>query len=386
MPVTINQLLHPQVIVDVVSKLRVGDGLLPAFMGWDLGSGSVKKVPTRHASFRIFNATRQPAEARYPATAPAVIAANPVGEQQVTMARFHEKMVLDGEKLGNQSLIAGPNAQLDQGGKDYIAEQIKFMAMKFKMSIHVLCAGFIRGQLYLKKTGERLIPVLTAPTNYDTIDFKLPAANKTQLDLLGGGSIIDTSWDNVSAPIVKHILSIRAAFVQLTGMELAYVMVNSIMWNNVINNTSVRSIGGVLQSPWESYSREPMKDYMGREMAGKWVYTLRAVPEVKWIVNDEVLSIDGTDSVNSTGTGTLTKVIPNEVAVFMPTPDSSWAQMWHGGELISEDVGRPMTMKMGFNAWKSFTIEPTAINLVALLNALPVPYIEKAWAYGTTVF
>lgn len=388
MPVTLNELLHPQVIVDTITKVQAGKGALSSFMGWDLGSGKVKKVETRYASFRIFNQTREPATFRAPGTGPAVTPPNPVGEQRVQMSRAHEKIILDAEQLGNLAVLSGPNAQIDRGGQDYIAHQERFLGVKFNQAVEVLCAGFVRGQLYLSISGDNFVPALTTPAGtYLTIDFQLPAGNKSQLDMLGAGSIIDVSWDNDSAPIVKHILNVRAAMVQLTGMQLTHILVNSSTWFHIINNIGVRTIGGVVQSPFESFSYVDQKDQDGKPMAGMGMATLRAIPWVKFVIIDDLLSIGGSDPVYSTGTGTLTKVVPDNVAVFMPDPDPLWANMWHGGELVCEDYAqKKMDLKVGFSAWSRFDIEPTAISIVALLNALPVPYRSNAWAYGTVIF
>lgn len=389
MPLTLHELLQPQVIVDTISKISVGRGLLSQFMGFAIGSGGIQTVDTRYASFRIYNLSRQPATFRAPNTGPATVPPNPVGEQKVAMARMHEKIPLEAESLGNLALIGGPNSQIDSMGQDYIKRQQEFLAGKFNMSIEILTAGFLRGQLYLEITGDNWEPKLSTPSgNYVTIDFLLPSGNKSQLDMLGAGSIIDQSWDNPAANIVLHLLKIRAASVQLTGMPITQAVVNSTTWFHIVNNTSVRTLGGVVQSPWESFTYEETKDANGKPLAAKGSARLRAVPWLEWIIIDDVISVGGQDPVNTSapGDGTLTKVVPDNVVGFMPTPDRSWCQMWNGSELISEDYGKPMQLKRGFQAWSSYSIEPTAISIVALLNALPVPYREKAWAYATVVF
>lgn len=387
MHVTLHELLQPQVIVETISKISVGRGALSQIFGWQLGSGSVKKVPTRYASFRIFNKVREVATFTAPGTGPNVIPPNPMGEQRVAMARMHEKLILDAEQLGNLSPISGPNQQVDQGGQDYIKHMETYMAERFNGAVEMMTAGFIRGILYLEKSGHQYIPKLTAPSSdYISVDFGVPSGNKTQLDMLGSGSIIDVSWANPAANIVGHCLDIRAAMVQLTGMPLACVMLNSSTWKNVINNTSVRTVGGTVQAPFDSFTYEEGKDALGNPLAGVGMAKLRAIPFIDWYIIDDVLSVGGSDPVYSTGDGSLTKVVPDNVAVFMPKIDTSWCQMWQGGEYISEDVGKPWVRKEGFSAWKSYSIEPTALSLVALLNALPVPYREKAWAYGTVQF
>ena len=388
MPVTLNELLQPQVITDTISKLSTKKGTyLTRLFGMQLGGGNKKEVPTRYASFRVNNHVREPMSGRAPGTGPAVIAPNPMGEQRVAMARFHEKMILDYEQLGNLSPIVGPNAQIDEGGQDYIAKQIEHQVDKGNASLDVLVAGLIRGALYLAQSGDNWVPYLTSQGGTEiTVDFQIPAANKTQLNMLAAGNIIGTSWDNPAAPIVKNILKVNEAFINLNGMPFRNLLVDSTVFGHIITNTEVRNVGGTVQSPFDSFTYDQARDVDGNVMAGKMTAKLRAVPWLDIHIIDDVLSIGGTDPVYSTGTGTLTKVVPATVGVFLPPIEKSWVQMWHGGEYISEDVGKPAAMKKGFQMWKSHGIEPTTISLLALLNALPCLYREKAIAYGTVVF
>lgn len=386
MPVTLGELLQPQVIVDTISKVSVGKGSLSQLLGFDLGSSKIKKVPTRYASFRIFNQVRQPAAFTAPGTGPSVVPPNPVGTQQVGMARLHEKIILDAEQLGNLSRIDGPNAQIDSMGQDYIGRQVEFMAQKVNMSVETMTASFLRGALYLQANGSRYEPYMSTPSgNYLTVDFGLPAGNKSQLNMLGAGNIISLSWANPAAPIIADLSNVRSAMVQLTGMPLANVICNSLFFHTyVIKNTDVRTIGGAVQAPMDAFQYMDSKAEGGFPLAGMaQKVKLKAIPWIDWYLVDDVVSIGGSDPVYSTGTGTLTKVVPDDGAFLLPPIDGTWCQMWHGGELVAEDYGKPMQLKMGLSAWRRFDIEPTTVNLLTLLNFLCVPYRERAWAYPT---
>lgn len=393
MPITLHELLQPQVIVDTVSKLSKGKaGRLSQLFGWHLGGPNKKEVDTRYAEFRIFNQTREPAMFRAPGTGPAAVPPNPVAAQRVAMARVHEKIILDAEQLGNLSPIIGPNAQIDEGGKDYIFREESFLASKFANSIDAMTAGLIRGIMYLTQSGDNWIPYLASQGGTEiTIDWQIPAGNKNQLNMTGGGNIIDTSWDSAAAPIVKHCLTIRAAFEQLTGMPLTDVLVNSTTLGKFINNAELRTVGGAVASVFDSFEYEDETDMEGNALAGAGVITFRSIPWLRWHIIDQTLSIGGADPVLGTGIvvtghGTLTPVVPDNVVVFMPPIDRDWVTMWHGSEWIAENYGQPLTKKKGFQAWHTYSIEPSAVSLVALLNLLPVLYREKAIAPGTVIF
>jgi hypothetical protein len=381
------ELLQPQVIVDTISKIHVGKGPLSRLMKWEIGSGSIKQIPTRFASFRIFNQTRAPATFRAPGTGPAVITPNPVGEQRFMMARMHEKMVFGNEFLGNISKIGGPNAEIDKGGAEYVAEQMQYVAHRFNRGVEVITAGFFRGNLYLQNLGQdQLLPALSAPSGaYITIPFGLPAGNTLQLNMLGTGNIIDISWASPASNIIKHILQVRSAMVQLTGLQLKCLVMSSVTFNYVINNISVRTVGGLVQTPFDYYTMDVAKDEKGVPIAGLMRANIRAIPWIDIYIVDDVLSLGGDLDYINTGNnvGTLTQVVPDNYVIFMPEPSTVWAQMCHGGEYIAENEAvSSLQLKTGLSAWKSFTREPSAMAIVSLLNLLPVPYLEKAWCYG----
>src|SRR5262245_38443203 len=109
-------MLQPQVIARVVSRVRKNQGRLPRWFGltpdnWDPEQKAIRSpnsvnVAARYGVYRIYNNVRTAAMARAPATGPATYKPNPVGEVNYSIARFHEKIRLDWERLGNLSPVA----------------------------------------------------------------------------------------------------------------------------------------------------------------------------------------------------------------------------------------------------------------------------------------
>src|SRR5215472_12420718 len=110
MSVALHELLQPQVILDVVSRIREGQGRLGRWLGFQpnrfdpatvsLTGPNTVSGDTRYATFRIFDFTRVVAKARAPGTGPSTVAANPVGDVRISCARFHQKIPLSYEELG----------------------------------------------------------------------------------------------------------------------------------------------------------------------------------------------------------------------------------------------------------------------------------------------
>ncbi len=404
MSMTVSDLLQPQVILDIVSRVRKNQGRLGKWLGFhttgfdkdggtltgpNVKTGSMDPE-TRTISYRIMDSTRTVAMARAPGTGPATHTPQAIGDASITVARFHEKIRLDAELLSNMSKVVGPNTALDPDGQDYAVRQQQYMAARFNNAIELMAAGLIRGKFYLKNSGENWIPVLAQPggtTPYVTCDFQVPSGNLSQLNMLGAGDIINVTWSNPAAKIISlHLPKIAIAFVQLTGMALTDIWVDPLTWGYVVNNTEVINTGGSSNTPFSefAYTRDQGDD--GKQVV-EWVAVLRGYPTVRWHISADVLVADGgTDPSYTAGTGTLTQIIPANSAIFMGEVDGEWADLVTCSELVCENPGMPMVRRSGFYAWTEFITQPSAIELIGLLNAIPRARKPKAICNGTVVF
>ncbi len=403
MAISLHTLLTPQVILKAVSRIRKFQGRLGRWVGFQpnrynpdtvsLEGPNSRYGETRFASFRLDDVTRVVGKARAPGTGPASVPVNPVGEVRVACARFHEKVRLLGEFPGNLSPIIGPNSQIDTGGQNYIARQTTHLAEKYNNTIELLTTGMFQDNLYFQLSGDNLLPVIGAPTAPNLgfqIPFQIPAGNKSQLNMLGTGNIIQVGWQNVGAPILKNCLSIQAAMTQLTGYQPAHTWMNSLSWYNVLLNTEVRNTAGTSNTPFAEYDRIPEKNADGL-VGAEFAAQLRGLPWLSWHIADDVLVTGGDiDPVwaqgaadVTAGTTTVINVFPDNTCMFAPEPSKDWAEMYHGAEWISENAGQPMTLKKGYTFWKEWVTQPSCIELIALMNCLPLLYVPKAIAFAT---
>lgn len=398
MAVSLHTLLTPQVILKAVSRIRKFQGRLGRFLGFQpnrfnpdmvsLEGPATRYGDTRFATFRLDDVTRVVAKAKAPGTGPASVAANPVGDVRVACARFHEKVRLLGEFLGNLSPIIGPNSQIDTAGQSYIARQTVHIAEKFNNTIELLTTGMIQDNLYFQLAGDNLLPVIGAPTGTNVgfqIPFQIPAGNKNQLNMLSTSNIIAIGWQNAGAPILKNYLSIQAAGTQLSGYQPRHSWMNSTMWYNILLNTEVRNTAGSANTPFAEYDRvkEMAADGMSQP---EFTATLRGLPWMNFHVADDVLYTNtDIDPVWSTApsTATATKVCPDNTVMIMPDPAPDWTEMYQGAEYISENAGQPMMLKRGYTMWKEWVTQPTCIELIGLMNCIPLLYVPKAIQFAT---
>ena len=211
MTISLHSLLTPQVILKAVSRIRKFQGRLGKWIGFQpnkynpdtvsIEGANTRQGDTRFATFRLDDVTRVVAKGRAPGTGPASVPPNPVGDVRIACARFHEKVRLLAEELGNLSPIIGPNSQIDSGGESYIARQVTHLAEKYNNTVELMTTGMLQDNLYFQLSGDNLLPVIGAPASPNLgfqIPFQIPAGNKNQLNLLGTGNIIQVGWQTAA--------------------------------------------------------------------------------------------------------------------------------------------------------------------------------------------
>lgn len=406
MAASLTELLLPQVVMEVVSRIKKGWGPLGAWLGFHGSTFDAKNVSlsgprtlrgsgsVRNYTYRIFDNTRVPMKARAPGTGPATVSQNPMGQNTVSIARFHQKIPLNYEFLGNLSPMIGPNSQIDPGGQNYIAQQTSFLAQQGNMMVEMMAAGMLRDQLYFIVSGDNWLPTFTAPTGTTVgfqVPFNIPAGNKSQLNMLGAGNIIGTSWANVGAPIIEDIQQVIAAFAQISGYQLTTAWINSIMWINIVTNTQVRNLAGSANVPFAEFDREAVNNAQGPPT---YATVLRGQPTIKFRTCDNVIAlntdVDPSYATAPTGsvpaTATLAKEVPDTMCIFCTDPDNDWTRLYLGGEHVVENPGMPGALRMGWYFWHEYVTQPSAVELISLLNAVPALYIPGVVAPATVVF
>jgi len=395
MSVTLSDLLSPQVIMGSISRIKVGQGVIGKWLGWHYdsstpGSGGLlgpntRESPTRSGVYRIMDDTRTVMQGRAPGTGPGWTPVQPMGEIGYTCCRLHEKMRLQAELLGAMAKFLGPNSEIDVNGQQYIKEQETFLARRFNNAIELMAAGLVRGSFYMRSSGESWYPCINVPAApYVKVDLRVPVGNTLQLNMLGEGNIIGTTWASAAAPIISHDLPmIMDAYVQLTGIQPTDFWLGPLTWAALITNSEVTNAAGSSNTPFEFLRyTDPAK---GRD--GGMVAVLRGYPMITWHITSEVLVDNGgTDPSYAAGTGKRVKVIPDNCISIMPPADEDWQKLITFGEPISEKPGMPMQKHSGFYLWHEEITQPSALEIIGLANCTPFLFKPLALVLGTVIF
>ncbi len=388
---TLAEVLQPQVILEVVSRIRPLEGRFARWLGFlptgynpeaGLTGPNVKNSPTRYAAYRIFDSVRTVAQGRVPGTGPATKPPNPIGQGFLAGFRGHEKICLDWEQLGNLSPLSGPNAQVDSGGQDYISKQEYFLAQKFYNLVEFLSLMMAKGAGYIVYNGDDQTPTFTQPsagTPFESLNWQVPAGNTLQLNMLGGGNLISGTWKSPSATIISDLAQIRAAFQNLHGWPLKHIWLNSAMWYFLITNTEIRNVGGSANVVFAEYSETPERAADGKDYGDK-VARLRAFPDIEFHIDDSWIDDNGT----------LVKKWPDGFCGMYPDMmgngggivGSMIAEMIHTTEYVSEQMGQVASPHAGYHFWTEWVTQPSCIELLGLMNLIPALYVPKAIVYA----
>lgn len=378
---SIDTLLQPAVTTRVVTQVAGTSSRLLNLFGMQPGGPNVKKVGHRHFGYDVFNDTRKVGRTRSPGASAAEVSRQKVGRVVGTFPRMNESIVLLEEETHNIRRIGGSAAEFDEAGEDYVSKQTRYMGKRAANFRTLLLAGMIRDSLYYHASGDDYYLDFTS-SGGTKIDFKMPSGNKSQLNMLGGGDIINISWATVAtAGVFDDLMAINAAFQQLYGGRLDKIICGSQIWSYVTNNTDMKGRAGSANKVFETFERPTaVKDDLGNPV-NEFVGKLTPVPWIDWhIMGDEGLEI------GAPGSESYTKLVGVNDCVFMSSPSSEWCEMLEGSEPVSDGNGKPSTVRMGIYSWSEQLANPARRVLYTIDNAMPALYVPNAMAYGTVVF
>jgi len=373
MSVTLEQLLLAPVVTRAISRIKVPNERLQQWTGMFMGGPNVARPGGHHTGWDIFDHTRNLAQGRAPGTGPATVARHPIGHVSSTIYRSHEKITLLQERIFRLRPLGTQWGTVDANGQQYVTRQQFILAQRFKNMREFMVSRMFRGGFQLKQSGDNWIPVDSG--GQLQVDFKVPASNKGQLDMLGTGPIIDKPWSDPSADVIGHCLKVRAAFEEQHGYPLEHVWITSVTLKMLMENTGLINAAGMANTVWAAWGPSPYTNPEGIPDTGHEV-VFRGLPWLRFHVYDAGLNVDGV----------FTKIIPDNAAIFLPNPSPDLYEMHEGSEVVVENFNDPGSERYGFAAWSQRTVQPAGWELLAVDNCIPALYIPKSIAFATVVF
>jgi len=372
--VALHQLLGSTTVTRAISRLKTPMSRFQNFLGTQPGGSAESDQGGTLFGYDVFNRSRTIATGRPPGTGPASRAPQVLGHVTASAYRAHEKVTLLESRIFRTRPIGGQFGDVDRRGQQYVTRQQDYLAQLFRNNREFMNSRLLRGSFQVLISGDNWIPVDTGGTF--TVDYQVPAGNKTQLDMLGAGDIINTSWaDTANADIVNDCLQINAAMEQLHGRPLRHIWVDSTNIANVMNNTALQGLSGTANRVFTTFEPTGLSSPDGIEDTG---FTVRfeGLPWITFHVYDGGLDVNGT----------FTKFLTTTTAMFLPDPSPDWLEWYNGSEIVAENVLSPGDERFGLQAWTTRVIDPAGFELKSLDIGLNALYIPDVVVYGTVVF
>ena len=371
--VAYHQLFGRPTITRLVSRIKTPQSRFQQFLGMQPDGPNTDSRRGMTLGWDIMDVTRAIAPGRPPNTGPANLAPIPVSQVTAAAMRTHGKVELMENRIFNTRPLGGNYGQnVDVRGQRYVTRQTRQLAQKFRNAREFMVSRMLRGDFQIKISGDDWI--LVDSGGHLTVDYQIPAGNKSKLDLVGGGDILGTSWDNAASDIFLNILDINSAFEELHGRPLRHVWCNSTVINEVMNNTGLQAKVGTANRVFQTFAPEGQA-VDGIEDTGFRV-VMGALPWLTWHVYDAGLDVDGT----------FAKFLDDTHAIFLPDWDGEIGEWIEGSELQRAEKHLASFEATGLTAWTTRDIDPPRIDLKSLDIGLPALYIPKAVAYGLVIF
>lgn len=363
-------MLHPYIVQDRIKTLIVHNTTLQSHFGMGLGGGLRRQHPSRSGVLDVFDETRNLPTATTPGTHSVTRARFPVAQIPYVIPRSAENLPMPLEEINQLRPIGGPAGEIDELGARYIMDQETNVRQTYVNLTEFQVSAMLRGSYSYTQLGDGFWHGYSGG-NY-TVDYQVPSGNKTQLDMLGAGDIIGTSWANAAAPIIRDLLQINAALIQLTGLGLRDIFVTSAVWGNVITNTEVQNLAGSSNNPVQNFTKDATTETA--------TATLSGAPWVTWHINDHGLAI------GAPGSESFTKLIGDTAAVFLPGFTVQLAEFRECPEPVVDPVSQQLTNQYGEYYYHKFTDDPVCYEFHSRYNGLPLLKIRNSVVYGTVVF
>ena len=381
MKVTYEQMMRVPSITRLVARLQSSGTFFQSMFRSSLITPPNEIASTRHAGYDTYASTRTMAPLTAPGAPPRSIGHKPIGSTSVFIPRIHSSIPIYDERVRGNRPPGGPIGTLDDAGRRYIALQLQHFSDTYKNTREYMFCKMLQGGLGLKNVdGNSYYFVDSADPDADeTIDYNIPASNKG--DLAG---LIDVSWKDPAAKLVKQFLNIGKRSSRISGYQPVNVVVNGSTIAPLFDNDQLAKVRGSSFKIFDTFTRTEIDPSSARNQSS-YTVVFGALPFIKFHVYNEVLApgILIPNFENQTSVANTELMIPTGYAMVLPEPDNLWHGLMGYREEIRERVDMVNTRSVtGFGVWTTPAIDPPRRDIKGLDNILPVLYIPNAVHYA----
>jgi hypothetical protein len=389
--VTYDQLFHPEVIIGVAQRFKKSPSLFQKMFGMEITDGAAEQFPGKHGQIDLVDPTRIVGGIRGDEAAPRRVQPKVVGAFSVDCYRFYESILVNSNKLYPLRAIGGPSSQVEAGGKSHFRQQVTHLLDRVANLREFAITRTLMGGFDLKilnNDPQNMVPVESGAGDV-TINTNLPASQTGQLPCggtTGTDNLITASWDT-DADIAAQVSLIDEHMQLYSGLPLKHVFITTPTFNAMRTNSELQSQGGSVQRPWDSWSVNPDKTE-GQNLSG-YTVEFRAMPNILFHVYDSFLQLEADSDKQSDqrDKSKLTKVIPDNKALFLPEVGTDWFGWAAGSEYVKKNIASVEdSLVQGFSTWSVPSTDPPGREVRVMDIGLPYLKVARAPMFGTVIY
>lgn len=363
---SIQEILHFENIMRVIEEIKGG---VPGDILPDSFFRATDSIIGNTGTYTKVQSTREVAQAVMYGAPSKQAQLKGVSKVPVTCIHFYEHFFHDPNTV---ALLKSENGGEQRMGAELAARKLKdFMQRFVNVRRATWYQALTQGKIYLDAEGNLEVSASKAVI---TIDFGIPAGNKSQLNALGLGNIIAASWATATTPIPTHITQLQKASAQLTGYKITTAYYGAAVPQYVAANTSMKEFLKMIPS-----SNIPVQQ--GQVPNG--------FCELKWVPAYNAFFTDAG--------GTARHFWNDDMIVFTPDEtDGGWKGLVEGSYAIPTDMGQAFNDIMaalgslqtifGLFAYATVVQDPVTIKQYAGDTFLPTINVPKSVFIADVVF
>lgn len=214
-----------------------------------------------------------------------------------------------------QNLLNPNDGSIQQMGEQEISRQTAdFQQLFMNLRVATVQQALFTGNIFFDNEGDLLASSSGAVI---TIDMQIPAANKNQLNILGGGNLISADWDTDGTDIIGDMSNIHTAARKKTGYPIQTAFYGADVPSILLGNTALKEI----------LNRNPrtQEAFMNGMVSNNTLGVANWVP--------------ASDAFFEDADGTLQSIIGDKNVVFTPNPSPEWWEVIEGTYPVPTNIG-----------------------------------------------
>lgn len=246
----------------------------------------------------------------------------------------------------------------------------QFRQLFDNLRVASLTSMLFTGNIYFDGNGALLPGSSGAKV---TVNYGVPSGNTGQLNALGAGAILDSSWDSATTNVATQLQNLRKAARKLTGYPLAHAFYGQNVLDYLLNNNKVKEM-------MKFNAAANQRTLAGDVPSG--LFGLDWHPAYEAFFEDD--------------SGTAQDLVGGDQVLFTPEPSMDWLDWLEGTYPVPTSVGAitpdsvaaagSVSVATGMFSYAQVTSDPVTVKHVAGDTFLPVLKVPKAIFIATVKF